>query len=291
MRTDLTRVATLLLALCVLHTESVRASAVQADHLRIELLSESSALVPGSTHWLGVYLRHAPHWHTYWINPGDSGLPTRLDWQLPDGYAAGAIEWPAPSRFEVGGLYNFGYANDILLPVALQVPSSAAPDTSANLSVTAKWLICEEECIPGQADLQLQLPVAHESVPTASAALFAQARAATPVATDWSGSARLDQGRFDIRLSGAGLPPVDTLDVFAVQRRLLDNAPATLRRERDGLRILVDRNDYFVSTPPELELVLTSTMTNGAAAAWQVRVPFSADGSADVRPDVAIPKP
>src|SRR5437868_15422530 len=66
------------------------------EHVRVTLLSENSALIPGATAWLGVRLQHEPHWHTYWINPGDSGLPTKLSWQLPPGFRAEEIVWPAP---------------------------------------------------------------------------------------------------------------------------------------------------------------------------------------------------
>ena len=145
---------------------------VTADHLQIELVSENEALVPGQMAWLGLHLRHEPHWHTYWINPGDSGLPTRVRWTLPEGFTAEAIEWPAPSRFEIGGLYTFGYAGEQLLPVAIHVPADARPGAIASLAVDATWLICREECITGKARLDLDLPIvkADARVPTSAAA-------------------------------------------------------------------------------------------------------------------------
>lgn len=281
---------TALLGAFLLQTAAADAAAVSADHLSIELVSEATALVPGSNAWLGLHLRHDPHWHTYWINPGDSGLPTRLSWQLPDGYAVDAIDWPAPSRFEVGGLYNFGYDGELLLPLALHVPADARPGDAVDLRVEAKWLICEEECIPGKANLRLPMAIARDAVPGPLAALFTQARTRIPQATDWTGSARINAGKVDIRLDGKGLPALAGLDVFAVQRRLLDNAPPRLTREDDRLRIEAAQNDYFDSAPAELDLVLTSTMTNGAPLAWRVRVPLSADGSTGVEP-AAIPQP
>ena len=280
---------TALFSVALLQAAITDAAAVRVDHLRIELVSESSTLVPGRTTWLGLRLQHDPHWHTYWINPGDSGLPTRLNWQLPERYTADPIDWPAPSRFKVGGLYNFGYDGDVLLPVALHVPDSATPGARVNLAVEAKWLICEEECIPGQAGLQLQLPVARDVVVSPAAALFAQARASTPTAIHWNGDARIDAGKIDIRLSGSGLPAIEGLDVFAVQRRLLDNAPPTLRREGDTLHIQARQNDYFIAAPAELELVLTSTVTNGAPASWRVRVPFPEHGASDSPAAVSQP--
>jgi hypothetical protein len=92
------------------------------DHVGVELVSEATALVPGRSATLGLRFVHEPHWHTYWINPGDSGLATKLSWKLPADFRAGEILWPVPQRFDVGGLFNFGYSGDALLPVRLDVP-------------------------------------------------------------------------------------------------------------------------------------------------------------------------
>jgi thiol:disulfide interchange protein DsbD len=254
------------------------AVAVKAEHVTVELISESGRLVPGKTAWLGLHLRHDPHWHSYWINPGDSGLPTRLKWSLPDGYTAGAIAWPAPSRFKIGGLYNFGYSGEIVLPVAVHVPKDASPGQSVPLAVDASWLVCREECITGKARLDLELPVVADEEPRDSpeVKLFASARNTTPGMADWTGSARLNGDQVEIRLKGAGLPQVEDLDVFAVERRILGNAPPDIHRDGSDLVIIARKNDYFDEAPAMLDLVLTSGMTNGHTGAWRVRVPFDA---------------
>ena len=72
-------------------------------HLHAELLAHApDGVGPGKTVWLGLQLQHQPHWHTYWKNPGDSGLPTLLQWTLPPGLSAGEIAWPAPKRLPIG---------------------------------------------------------------------------------------------------------------------------------------------------------------------------------------------
>ena len=80
-------------------------------------------MTPGQPLWLGLVIEHQPHWHTYWKNPGDSGLPTALQWQLSGGVVAGDIDWPAPRKLPIGPLMNFGYEGKVLLPVALTVPA------------------------------------------------------------------------------------------------------------------------------------------------------------------------
>src|SRR5215471_19036789 len=91
------------------------------DHVRAELIAEDTALVPGQRSWVGLRLTHEPHWHTYWSNPGDSGLPTKLKWEVPPDIIVGDIAWPAPQRFDVGGLFNFGYSGEVVLPVPVAV--------------------------------------------------------------------------------------------------------------------------------------------------------------------------
>lgn len=254
-------------------------TSMQAEHLNVELVSEAPSLVPGQLAWFGMVLRHDPHWHSYWINPGDSGLPTRLNWALPAGYQVDEVSWPAPSRFEVGGLYNFGYSGEQLLPIAVHVPADAKPGARVKLSVEAKWLVCREACITGKATLNIDLPIAASggSPAASNRDLFAAARVAIPEATDWTGSARINGERVSIRMQGSDLPAIDGLDVFAVERRILANSPVKLSREGDTLLIETAKNEYFNEQPPTLDLVMTRKMTNGRVNAWQVRVPFAAD--------------
>ena len=181
------------------------AAPVQTDHVSVELVSETTAVVPGGSAWLGLHFVHEPHWHTYWINPGDSGLATKLSWSLPAGFRAGDIIWPAPQRFDVGGLFNFGYKGDIVLPLQLDVPADAKPGSTAQLAVEARWLVCREKCIPGKAALTLGLPIAAQAAADPHwQPAFAAARAALPQAAQWSGVARGIGDRIEITLRQAG---------------------------------------------------------------------------------------
>jgi thiol:disulfide interchange protein DsbD len=247
---------------------TVHAAPATDEHITVELVSERSALVPGSTAWFGLRLVHAPHWHTYWINPGDSGLPTRLTWTLPAGYAAGDIAWPLPKRFDVGGLANFGYDGDVLLPVPVTVPADATVGTQVQLTVEAKWLVCHEECIPGKATLALELPVANEAAPIAQRqAAFAGARAAQPQPTPLPAQAKLDGDRIEVIVGGLHLPDATRLDAFAVPTRVVANARPRVAA-RDGAVVLTfAKSDYFTSMPPRLDFVLR----DGPAHAWLLR--------------------
>ena len=151
---------------------------VRTAEARAQLIAHApEGVQPGSTLWLGLRIEHAPKWHTYWKNPGDSGLPTTLRWTLPAGFTAGEIQWPTPARQPIGPLMNYGYEGTLLLPVPVQVPTDfKAPVLDVQLR--ADWLVCKEVCIPQGGDFALSLPA--QAATAGHAALFDAARQAAP---------------------------------------------------------------------------------------------------------------
>ena len=151
---------------------------VTTEHVRAELVAHAPlGVVPGGEVWVGLSLEHIPHWHTYWKNPGDSGLPTSLAWQLPTGVSAGEIAWPTPQAIRVGPLVNYGYEGKLLLPVPLEIHAGFS-GASLPLRLHAEWLVCEKTCIPESGDFVLDLPVTTPSI--AHADLFIATRARMP---------------------------------------------------------------------------------------------------------------
>ena len=281
---SIVRTGLLICALAVCATQGF-ARPVAGDHVRVELVSEKNAFVPGQRAWLALRLTHEPHWHTYWINPGDSGLPTTLRWDLPPKFQAGDIAWPAPRRFEVGGLYNFGYDGRVLLPVAIDVPVDARVGSTVHLSAEAKWLVCREECIPGKATLKLALPVARSAAPYSRwQRTFAAARALQPAAAAWTGSARLDGERLDVTLSGADLPAAERLDAFAVQTRVVGYAPPRVSRRDGDLSLVFSKSEYFATVPATLDLLIVDGTPPGFAHARAVTVPVTVAGAPAASP-------
>src|SRR4029077_19533605 len=104
-----------------------------AHPVTARLVPEAPSVAPGTTLWVDLHLDIAPGWHTYWRNPGDSGLPTEIAWTLPAGFTAGDIVWPVPEHFVVSGLGNYGYrdAVDLLVPIA--VSRDVEPSSTAKL--------------------------------------------------------------------------------------------------------------------------------------------------------------
>ena len=155
------------------------------DHsIEVELLSETTNIVPGETTWLGLRLDPAEHWHTYWKMGGDSGEPTSVnEWLAPEGTVIGDIQWPAPQwlPFYDTDLVNFGYEGEVLLPIAVTLPADYSGD-SVELSTLAYWNVCDQICIPGEQRLSISLPVAQVSeLDPATTQLFASARKNLPL--------------------------------------------------------------------------------------------------------------
>ena len=131
---------------------------VQTPQVRAELLVHApEGVAPGARLWVGLQLTHAPEWHTYWKNSGDSGLPTELQWTLPAGVSAGEIAWPTPRKFPIGPLANYGYNGTVLLPVPLTV-DTAFSGQQLDIQLQAAWLVCRKECIPEEGKFGLRIP-------------------------------------------------------------------------------------------------------------------------------------
>jgi thiol:disulfide interchange protein/DsbC/DsbD-like thiol-disulfide interchange protein len=181
-------------------------SVVQTDQVRAELVAHApQGLTPGAPIWLGLLLKHQPHWHTYWKNPGDSGLPTTLTWTLPAGLQAGDIAWPTPQKIRIDTLVNLGYEGELLLPVPVTVapdfkPGPLARDVTVQLS--AMWLVCREECIPQEGQFTLRIPVQGSTAMQGDA--FAAAWAAAP--KPHGGAAKASVSTQGMALQVAGLP-------------------------------------------------------------------------------------
>ena len=176
---------------------------VQTEQVRAELVAHApEGLGPGKPLQLGLWLQHQPHWHTYWKNPGDSGLATAFNWTLPAGWKVGGILWPTPAKLPVGTLANYGYEDSVLLPVPVTLPKTGVKGKTVEVALEASWLVCEKECVPQDGKFVLQLPVAAASI--AHADLFATHAQAVP--QPLVGKATATPTPQGLRLEVSGLP-------------------------------------------------------------------------------------
>ena len=254
--------STLLRAFCLLLlplAAVAQSSTVRTDQVRAELVAHApEGVAPGKTVWLGLLIEHQPHWHTYWKNPGDSGLPTRLEWQLPAGLQAGEIDWPRPYRMPVGPLVNYGFEGRLLLPVPVTV--TAAPlAASIDVGLRADWLVCKEVCIPESGEFKLKLPV--QAATAAHGALFEDALARRPVALPGAKiEARVEGLAIALRIGG--LPPAwrgQALEYFAADAGVIEHAAKPEQRwEGDQLVMRVPLSPQRSESPDRLQAVLAA---------------------------------
>jgi thiol:disulfide interchange protein DsbD len=241
----------------------------QSEYSRVELLAHApEGVAPGRPLWLGLRIEHAPEWHTYWKNPGDSGLPIELEWTLPDGLQPGEVQWPTPRKFPIGELANYGYDGTLLLPVPVTV-SRLADGPTLTVQVRATWLICRRECVPEEAQLQLQIPT--DRPLTEHAAAFEAALAAVPRSIEGRGELRVEGER--LRLLVAGLPPAwrgQRLEFFPETGNLIaPGAPWEQRWDGDTWHASVPLTPYRSEAPDRLAFVLAppAPQPHGLAAA------------------------
>lgn len=158
---------------------ALAASTAALDHTRVALVSEVAAPAPGQRFTVGIVMTPEAGWHTYWQNPGDTGMPTAARWTLPAGAAASELRYPVPETYVVSGLMNHVYSGKAVLLADVTVPQGASG--AFPLKLRLDWLVCDDKiCVPEGADLELPLALGDGSADPAQAGLFAEARAALP---------------------------------------------------------------------------------------------------------------
>lgn len=165
-------------------------AAAQIDSLpkvQARLIADRSTIAPGQTIAVGLEENIRPGWHTYWINPGEAGAPTDVQWAMPPGWRASAIDWPYPKNLPVGPLMNYGYEDRVWLLLHITAPLNAKPGETVALKAGASWLVCKDVCIPEDTSLVLPMRIAGQPQPpdAATVQMFAAARGRLPVASPW----------------------------------------------------------------------------------------------------------
>jgi len=266
MRTSITA----LLILSCLGSEMLQAASsglVQRDHLQAELVAEVDSVLPGTELRVGLRMVPDAGWHTYWKNPGDSGLATTIEWTLPEGVSASAIAWPYPDAIPFAHLINYGYDGEHLLPVTLSIPADLATDQSLRLEASADWLVCEEICIPGDATLELELPVSNQA-PVADrnvAELFAWADARRPEAVDWPARFSTEGGQLSVQVESEAIGSARGWEFFSEDNNLVDHSVEPVLNAGKGQLFVAQALSPFVNRFPDaLDFVLVERPNNQA---------------------------
>ena len=267
-------------ALLLLGSFAARAQ-VQAS-----LVAADKSVQPGHALTVALRLDQQPSWHTYWINAG-TGYPTKVQWDLPKGWTAGDIQWPTPVMIknDQGDVTGNGYTGVVYLPVTLTPPANAKAGGSVTVKALAKWLMCADVCIPGQANLTLSLPMTSQppEPDTAVRAELEKMPLPQSASADWRIRASRSAHEVLLQMSGAGVagagvamsPHFYSADAFVQY----DGAQQLTAGQNTLTLTLPVAEDADASTQNLLG-VLAYTDAAGAYHGVVVNTPFAAAGAA-----------
>ncbi|HEU5457513.1 MAG TPA: protein-disulfide reductase DsbD domain-containing protein, partial [Terracidiphilus sp.] len=253
-----------LLLLMVLATAlgaQARAATDQADapHVHVRLMVPGQTLAGGAAgNQAGFLFRMEPGWHIYWMNPGDAGEPPTVQWTLPQGISATALEFPAPKRLPLGPLMDFGYEKEVLFPFQFAV-SDAAKAGPAVLHAHVSWLVCRAVCVPGKADLEVTRKVtpgaagAAEALPT----ILDEALHLIPKKLAAEGDATFEATATGFRLAVRTGQRETEATFFPADANVIDNpAPQLMAATAHGLVLELKKDASLAKAPAELKGVL-----------------------------------
>jgi DsbC/DsbD-like thiol-disulfide interchange protein len=264
-------VAAAFLVLWLGHASSAAVPSAPSEpaHVAIEAFADQQSVAPGHTFRVALVEHIQPGWHTYWINPGDAGQATKLNWTLPEGYRVAEVQWPVPQVFRSGALVTYGYEGKAVLLQDVQAPDrlGAAP---VQLSVEAQWLACQDVCIPehGVAHVTVrQEPLAAHPVPTVPPAFFVAAAERLPKPSPWPASLAVNATDIVLRVGGIvrQLSSVAEVQFLPLTWGEIDNAaPQHSRRAGADLILTLKRGDLRSSPIEKLDGVLVLGLGGGA---------------------------
>ena len=258
---------------------------VTQAQVKASLVGAVDSVQPGKSFTVALRLQHDPHWHTYWVNPG-TGLTTNIAWTLPEGFSASPIQWPAPSiiKDHTGSVVGNGYEGDLLLPVTITPPANLQSGTPVNIKAFADWLMCEDVCMPGEANLQLSLPFSGDT-PKTNAAFgerIMQIVAGLPVALEeWSVAASRSEKTITLTVKprGATQHTPQNLHFFADDNLVAYELPQSVAADGNGSFLLIlEISPDGPTDSTQLIGVLTSQngwRVDGEPKGLRIDIPFS----------------
>jgi thiol:disulfide interchange protein DsbD len=273
----------LLLALALLFA-AVPAVAQETDRspkVTARLLAEGP-VAPGGEVWVALEEVIRPGWHTYWINPGDAGNPTTIDWTLPSGWSAGEIQWPRPKRLPVGPLMDYGYEGKLWLLTPLRAPANARPGDSVKLDAAVTWLVCERICIPEEAALSVTVRIGEGPRDPALAPDFAAARALLPTPSPWKVS-HATGSTIDLFVAAPALATARpaAVEFYPLDAGAIKNpAPQLVGYNAQGLVLRLTPGSK-AATLTSLNGVLVLTGSDGSVQALDIKAPQGLVPAAD----------
>ena len=255
------RIISFIISLWILAASAFAAQSEKMDTGKVyaQLMSSHDSVAPGSDFYVALRTELDDHWHTYWLNPGDSGEPVQIDWQLPDGVTAGDIIWPLPKPIATGPLVNYGFEGAPVFPVKFALSNDVSPGTRLQINADVYYLVCYDVCIPEDTMLSLDIIVGDTGIDVVSSTFIEPALADAPKLGDIQGSAIKDGDNIVYRFSD--LPThvaADSLYFFPDAQGIIDHAaPQEALTGKSGFEIRVPSGYLWDNgTPDNLNGVL-----------------------------------
>ena len=238
------------------------------EHVKARLVAAHSTVAPGQRFTVALVQDIKPHWHTYWLNPGDSGQATSLEWQ---GTQAGPLQWPTPSIQAIGPIVNYGYEGSPALLMDLTVPADARPGSRFKPTAEVRWLVCKDVCIPEQVTLGLDLPVAAQPQAGPDAGQIDDWRAKIPKPAPFA--VQLKPAPQGVRLSGPTSGVTQAYFFAETWGAVAHSAPQPLKASGDGWALDIPAGDEPLAAGKPLAGVIVLTTAAGSQA-WSVSAPM-----------------
>ena len=249
-------------------------SAVSIPHGKVDFVAENQWITPGRQIYFGLNFQLEKGWHIYWINPGDSGQPPRVEWHLPAGLSAREIEWPAPQRLGTSTIVDFGYDDSVMLLVPMRASSTLPTNQAVQLGAELQVLVCREICIPGKAQVSLSLP--SKSMPpevdVRSSELFTAARRSLPHQAPREWEFNVNDQKDSFILTAKIGRQMTRAKFFPLEESQVDNSAAQIVVPvARGFQITLRKSDQLLKTIKRLKGVLEFS----ANEAYVIDVPIS----------------
>lgn len=266
-----TYILILLSCLCFYLPASIEAH----SPIKANIIAEEQTVQPGRPFWVAVQFQMEDGWHIYWKNPGDAGMPVKVEWVLPPNMEVISQEWGAPERFGTEGLTGFGYSKETSLLV--QISPSKSLDLSKDLEIVGNvyWLVCSDStCLPGSEVYSLTLKPSAEIPKLNSLAeeIFTKARAQLPQPQTVNTSLRKD-GKLQVEIPTFDGSPYTKIDFFPEDKSIINHAsPVSFLQDDDNLLIQLD--GMANSSEKSLKGVIVFETENNERRALQIDSPI-----------------
>ena len=275
----------LVIAIPAFCAAGAHASGTAIPHGTVELIAENQWIAAGHTVNLGLRFELEKGWHIYWVNPGDSGEPPRVKWQLPPGLTPEPIEWPAPRRLGTPSVTDYGYEDAVTLIVPVRADANLAAQQPAQLGAQLSVLVCREMCIPGKAQVSLTLPVKAQppATNTRTESLFAATRKSLPQPAPVTWKLRVTEADGGFALTANVGRQITQAVFYPLMESQIDNAsPQKLALLASGFRLTLRKSDQLLKPIERLQGVLVLS----GDRAYRIDVPVSKASAETSRYDI-----